>query len=359
MPGEDQTPSWDKNDGARYEFDPNNSAGVIDNATNAPVEQVSDNTQVDAVSPFADITLEEHQASTEKEKPTELPKTKTLMLKAGAEGIHKDIGKVGRLGRAQLIHVSQETSTHYIGHFDELGLGGVHFKKEDCFDTSSRTEKKAEELQATSPILSEESEAAEIKSSNLNKCIESLKNNSAQFLEKIEALKEKILLLSKNDSGQSPESIPEPYMCGYAASAITEMLRKIKDAKNLEIRTTYGYCKSTTGEVMYHFWTTVDDKKTEESYIIDATHGNFNPDYHDNILIQPTEVAKKHYGFLEYSPIEDDKYSNNTNDVADFNTRQMIIENDNNFPSRRHLMALHDNPAILQLYNDSVVELAA
>jgi hypothetical protein len=153
----------------------------------------------------------------------------------------------------------------------------------------------------------------------------------------LETEKAMMMDYSSDNRFSAPELIRKPNLCGYAAAAITEGLRK----RSLNSRMVYGHGKKE-GKTVYHYWTEVvmaDGKKNE----VDGTYEQFNPDAKGKILVYPQSDLST-YNLKEFTAGEQSTFEGDTPTA--------IYLNDNNgmLPIRDGIR----NPKVLALYEDLV-----
>lgn len=296
----------------------------------------------------------EFQRLIEHEPVRELPQHKTMVFRDGATAWHT-LGPIKTSG-TELIAVNQETPSFYVGSFEDLGYMDVYFRREDCQEYISSTEEKArEKTLPTTPEL-ELLDPIKVESPYLQASFDLIRENQAEVLANLDELKAGLELAAR-PYNIDPEEVPDRFICGLAAAAMTEALKKTGRGETTAVNTVYGYCPADIPEgAMQHYWTEINDSSTGETFTICPTYRLLNPNFGNQILICSTQEAEQLFGFCKYNPTDYNK--ENFKDQNDQSTWQLLQENGGNFPARDYLRDKYSRskykPRIIGSYNEIV-----
>ncbi|KKW42262.1 MAG: hypothetical protein UY92_C0009G0066 [Candidatus Magasanikbacteria bacterium GW2011_GWA2_56_11] len=114
----------------------------------------------------------------------------------------------------------------------------------------------------------------------------------------------------------------KPNLCGYAATAVAEGLRR----RGIDARVVYGHAQRGD-KTVYHYWT--EARLDEKPWEIDGTYGQFNPEAQGKILVYPVENLSS-YNLREHH--EDDEAILPTD-----GTPRFLNGNEGLLPMREHI----------------------
>ncbi len=151
-----------------------------------------------------------------------------------------------------------------------------------------------------------------------------IEQNAAVFFEILDTLKKAIIDAGLKANPYAPPKV-NLNMCGYTASALTELFRK----RGLKSRVVYGHywCGQQRS---YHYWTEV--LINGNRYAVDATYGQFRDGYLNKFLIFEVTDLWREYRLSEYKEAMEPPLGG-----IDLRTLVALAKNGGVLPMRQHI----------------------
>lgn len=206
----------------------------------------------------------------------------------------------------------------------------IKSKKEVLAGTKQREEELAAQQQIQQVRQQLETIQRAGKEISIKTVQELIQNGQAGFLSELSNLQKKIMLRDAQQlkaegklNGFQPleAQVQTPEMCGYSASAMTDVIRKVS-GNEASARTVYGHYTKDQ-QRPYHYWTEISVQG--QKYVLCATYGQFDGQYRGRVLFDQAENLGK-YGLQEYTT----GMAGGTK--MDENTLRTLRANNNNLP---------------------------